>query len=287
MVHYTRNRSDYIPPALPTGLLFSLLAAATLAGPLKQMAPSPASSAGSAASAQTATRQLSSGSTTRAGSSSSHIAINAAASGTNVMQVDLGQAVVGGNVFSTGTDDVLLKILTPSGLPYPPETVDVLVSGRRIRMANPNVAASIDDICLVSPGPARALASNRQYDRVINLGKLPPGEIIFAIRTPDGYFFKTGEASRNSDGRPHAIVKTFRSGAIQVWFEDQAGPRSATSDLDCNDAVFELTGGVADNNAVAELLKTIREQNGEARQQALDALRQINPKAFALASIGR
>jgi hypothetical protein len=186
-------------------------------------------------------------------------------------------------VFSTGTDDILLKVLTPDGMPYPSEIVDVFVGGQRIRMPNPNVSAWTDEICVVSPGPARSLTSNRQLGRVINLGKLPPGEIVFAIRTPDGSFFKTGEASRNPDGRPHAIVKTFRSGVMQVWFEDQAGPRSATSDLDANDAVFELSGGVSDNNAVAELTKVIKEQKGEARQQAMDALRQINPKAFALA----
>jgi len=123
------------------------------------------------------------------------------------------------------------------------------------------------------------LASNRQHDRTVNLGKLPAGEIIFAIRTPEGNFFKTGDGSRNGDRKPHAIVKTFISGAIQVWFEDQAGGGLPASDRDCNDAVFELTGGVADNNAVADLTKIIKEQQGQARQEAFEALKRINPRA--------
>jgi hypothetical protein len=184
-------------------------------------------------------------------------------------------------VYSTGTEDIILKVLTPSGLPYPDETVVAYVGGQQIRVPNPNISAMTDDICIVSPGPARFLTSNRQYDRTINLGKLPPGEIVFAIRTPDGNFFKTGDGSRNPDRQAHAIVKTFLSGIMQVWFEDQAGPKSRLSDKDCNDAVFQLSGGVADNNAVADLTKIIREQSGEAKQQAIVALKQINPRALA------
>lgn len=267
---------------LATAVSFQLCACLGLAGPVKHAVPSVRTST-SAVSSPSST--LSSGATpaTLSQSASKDALAKPGLNSTNVIPIDLGQSVVGGNVFSTGTDGILLKVLTPSGLPYPPETVDVVVGGQRIRLPNPNVAASTDEICIVTPGPARSLTSNRQYARVINLGKLPPGEIVFAIRTPDGNFFKTGEASRNPDGRPHAIVKSFRSGVIQVWFEDQAGPKSAMSDLDCNDAAFELSGGVSDNNAVAELTKIIKEQKGEAKQQAMDALRQINPKAFALA----
>jgi hypothetical protein len=202
-----------------------------------------------------------------------------AATNNIVVPVDLGHAVLGGSVFSTGSEDILLKVLTPSGLPYPDEAVTTVISGQRVRLPNPNVSAYTDDICIVSPGPARVLASNRQYDRTINLGKLPAGEVIFAIRTPDGNFFKTGDGSRNGDRLPHAMVKTFVSGAIQLWFEDQAGSRSPGSDRDCNDAVFELSGGVADNNAVADLTKIIKEQQGQARQEAFEALKRINPKA--------
>lgn len=268
--------------SLATAVSLLLCASFARAGPVKQATPSARTST-SAVSSSSSTFSSSATPATLSGSVSKDTLTKPGLNNTNIFPIDLGQSVVGGNVFSTGTDDVLLKVLTPSDLPYPPEVVDVFVGGQRIRLPNPNISAYTDEICIVAPGPARTLASNRQYARVINLGKLPPGEIVFAIRTADGNFFKTGEASRNPDGRPHAIVKSFRSGVMQVWFEDQAGPRSAMSDLDCNDAAFELSGGVSENNAVAELTKVIKEQKGEARQQAMDALRQINPKAFALA----
>jgi hypothetical protein len=121
--------------------------------------------------------------------------------------------------------------------------------------------------------------------RILNLGKFPPGEIVFAIQTPDGNTFKTGPATRNANNLPHVNVRTYLSGAIELWFEDQYGPRGPTSDSDFNDLVVQLSGGVADNNAVAELLKTIREQTGEARQQAIVALKVINPKAAANAGL--
>ncbi len=195
--------------------------------------------------------------------------------------VDTGHAVVGGRVYSTGADDVILKVLTPAELPYPPEVIDTRINGVRVLLPNPNVSAYVDEIAIAAPSPARVIATNKQYDRTVNLGRLPAGEIIFAIRTPDN-FFKTGEGSRNTDGRPHAIVKTFLSGVMQVWFEDQAGT-GVPNDWDCNDAVFQLSGGVADNNAVAELTKVIKGQQGEPRQQAIEALKQINPKALLLA----
>jgi hypothetical protein len=172
--------------------------------------------------------------------------------------IDFGHPVLGGRVFSTGTENVVLKVLTPSGLPYPEEAITTVIGGQRVRLPNPNVSAYIDNICIVSPGPARVLASNRQYDRTINLGKLPPGEIIFAVKTPSG-FFKTGEGSRNADGQAHAIVKTFSSGVIQMWFEDQSGSRLPASDRDYNDAVFELSGGVADHNVVPDVANVSKE----------------------------
>jgi hypothetical protein len=205
----------------------------------------------------------------------------------SVAPVDMGIARLGGSVFSTGTEDILLKVLTPSGLPYPDESVTTVIGGQRVRLPNPNVSAFVNSIAIVSPGPARVLTSNREYDRTINLGKLPPGEIIFGIRTPEGNFFKTGDGSRNVDGLPHAIIKTFLSGIIQVWFEDQAGSRMPASDRDCNDAVFQLSGGVANNNAVAELTKIIKEQQGEKRREAIESLRAIDPRALSLADVRR
>ena len=181
---------------------------------------------------------------------------------TTVLPVDTGRSLLGGHVYSTGADDVNLNVLTPSDLPYPSDTTTIVINGKTFSVPNPNASAYADDIAIAFPGIARVVASNKQYGRTVNLGKFPPGEIIFAIRTPAGNFFKTGEGARNGDGLPHAIVKTFTSGVIQVWFEDQAGSRLPASDRDYNDAVFQLIGGVADNNAVAELTKVIKEQQG-------------------------
>ena len=206
----------------------------------------------------------------------------AVATNHTIVPVDTGLSVLGGYVYSTGSDDIILKVLTPAELPYPPERVTTIVNRQRFSVPNPNVSAWIDEIAIIEPGPARALATNKQYNRTMNLGRLPAGEVVFAIRTPDG-LFKTGEGARNPDGQPHAVVKTFASGIMQVWFEDQAGSKLPATDRDFNDAVFQLSGGVANNNAVAELTKVIKEQQGQARQQAIEALRQINPNALLLA----
>jgi hypothetical protein len=173
-----------------------------------------------------------------------------------------------------------LTILTPSGWG---ETRTVVVGGKTLELPNPNITAFNDAIYILSPGPARFVASNRQHGRQVNLGKLPPGEIVFAISTPQRNVFRTGDGSSSPDGLPHAAIKTFRSGPIEVWFEDLAGPARTQSDRDFNDAVFKLSGGVSDNNGVADLLKTIKEQKGELRDAAIMALRQVNPKAAASA----
>ncbi len=180
---------------------------------------------------------------------------------------------IGGSVYSTGTDDIILKVLVPNDLPWPGEVFTAVIGGKPVRLPNPNVSAYINGLYILTPSPARFVATNRQYGRILNLGKFPPGEIVFAIQTPDGNTFKTGPATRNADNLPHVYVRTYLSGAIELWFEDQYGPQGPASDSDFNDLVVQLRGGVADNNSVAELLKTIREQTGEARQQAIAALR--------------
>jgi hypothetical protein len=110
---------------------------------------------------------------------------------------------------------------------------------------------------------------------------LPPGELVFAIKTPEQRVLQTGNASRNPDGFEHAMIRSFPSGTIEVWFEDL----NQTGDRDFNDAVVQLTGGIADNSAVADLLKVIKEQKGEVRDAAISALKVINPQALAQAGV--
>ena len=199
-----------------------------------------------------------------------------------IVPLDLGTPNVGGMVYSTGTDDIILTVLSPTGWG---ETKTVVVNGRALVLPNPNISAFADGIYILSPGPVRWVASNRQHGRRVNLGKLPPGEVVFAICTlPLSNVFRTGDGSRNPDQLPHAVVKTFRAGPIEVWFEDLPGDRSQ-SDRDFNDCVFQLSGGVSGSNEVADLLKTIKEEKGEAREAAIIALRKVNPKAAAIAGL--
>jgi hypothetical protein len=171
---------------------------------------------------------------------------------------------LGGTVYSTGAEDVIVKILERTRQPTPNGVMT-------------NVSAFNSGIYLVSTTPERFIGFPRQGGKVMNLGKLPPGELVFAIKTPEQRVFQTGPASRNPDGFEHAIIRSFPSGTIEVWFEDL----NQTGDRDFNDAVIQLYGGVADNSAVADLLKIIKEQKGEVRDAAISALKVINPKALA------
>jgi hypothetical protein len=188
---------------------------------------------------------------------------------------DTCKAQLGGGVYSTGTDEIIVKIVHPVSLPG---------NGKQQR---PLVESAFrNGIYLLSATGDRFIGLSSDT-REINLGRLPVGELIFAIKTPEGNVFKTGPASRNPDQLEHAVTKTYVSLAtelsrIEVWFEDLYGSKGQ-SDRDFNDAAIQLKGGVANNNAVADLLKTIAQEKGETRQQAIVALKELNPKAAAAA----
>lgn len=191
------------------------------------------------------------------------------------LQADPWTERVGGAVFSTGADDVIVRIRSVAD--------SQPVSRIGDRTLNPSPWTS--GIYLVSPPPVRLIGSNRQGGREVNLGKLSSGELIFAVGTTDGYTLRTGDATRNPDTLYHAITRTYLSGMIEIWFEDAPGPLhwpGGRSDRNFTDAAIQLRGGVSDTGAVADLLKVIREQKGEVRQAALDALTKIDPKAAAL-----
>jgi hypothetical protein len=269
---------------LATLLALQLTLTKAVAGPAGQAGQAvPASGAAPSAASSQAARSAPSAAGQQNAVSNRGPAQDPAAANAGVTLVDNGRVLLGGKVFSTGTDDILLTVPSPSGLPYPEESITTVVNGQRVRVPNPNVSAFVNSIAILAPGAPHVVASNRQHGRTINLGKFPAGEIIFGIQTSQGLLFQTGDGSRNPDHVPHSITKTYLSGVIEVWFEDQPGSRLPATDRDFNDAVFQLRGGVADNNAVAEFTKIIREQQGEARQQAINALRQINPKALDLA----
>jgi hypothetical protein len=153
--------------------------------------------------------------------------------------IEEGVTQPGTRLYSTGAGSVIVQVARPL-------TVQQLqvVKGKPVvqrRMVKKNDSAFTDGIYLLSPGPERLIASNRQIGQVVNLGLLPKGEIIFGIKTPEDYTFQTGEAARNPDDKVHALVKVFRSGKIEVWFEDLP---AGQSDFDYNDVVIDLSGGV-------------------------------------------
>lgn len=183
---------------------------------------------------------------------------------------------LGGAVFSTGSGDVVARIRSLTD-----PQVRTIAPDRKL-LPSPWSQA----IYLVSPGPKRLIGSSKEGGKVVHLGPLPPGELIFSVETPDGYTLSTGDSGRNPDHLYHAITRTYKSGLIEIWFEDAPGPLHAPgsrSDRNFTDAVLQLRGGVSNSSAVADLLKIIKEQHGEAQVAAIAALRQIDPKAAAAA----
>ena len=77
------------------------------------------------------------------------------------------------------------------------------------------------------------------------------------------------------------MVTTYGSGQVEVWFEDLFGPKGP-SDKDFNNAAIRIRGAT-DNGAVADLLKSIAQERGEARQKLIASLKLLDPGAAAAA----
>jgi len=191
------------------------------------------------------------------------------------MPGDVGTDHLGGRVYSTGTEDIILKILSAK---------DIRDQALKKNRASSGEGGFDSAIWLSAAGRDRLVGSGHDGGKTVNLGKIPPCELVFSIKTPQRHTFRTGEAANNPDNQPHAVLRSFKSGMLQVWFEDTLIPKgSGKSDRDFNDTVLQLTGGVVDNGAVVELLRVIREQTGEARATAIAMLKKTDPKAAAAA----
>ncbi|HZM03958.1 MAG TPA: hypothetical protein VFC44_13180 [Candidatus Saccharimonadales bacterium] len=137
-------------------------------------------------------------------------------------------------------------------------------------------------VYLLAPGPQRFIANWNQYGTTVHLGKLPPGEIILALRTCDNYTLCAGDSKKNPDHLVHAVVRSYLSGTIQVWFEDAPGPKgTGRSDRNFTDAVLELRGDASDSSSVVDLLTVIKNEHGATREAAIEALTKISPIAAA------
>lgn len=91
------------------------------------------------------------------------------------------------------------------------------------------------ELYLMSPGPQRLIATNRDAGTILKLGTVPAGvELMFGVfvrETQKTYMMGFGSA--NPDGLPHAEVTCFGAGRSNVGFEDQLGG----GDRDYNDLV--------------------------------------------------
>ncbi|HWY75168.1 MAG TPA: hypothetical protein VN281_06105 [Verrucomicrobiae bacterium] len=203
----------------------------------------------------------------QAGSSST---VNLKPAQTNI--IDFGTFTLGGSVYSTGAGDVVVQILDSN-------MVRPLPRGHN----KPDLSPFNSGLWLLSPGQPRYIGSNHELGKTVNLGTFPAGvEVVLALKVDDyNCFLRTGNPTNNIDNLDHVIFRTFSRGAMELWFEDAPGPLGwGRSDRDFNDLVISLGGGV-DRGAVAGLLQAIQVEKGPDRDNAIAALRRINPQAAA------
>jgi uncharacterized protein DUF4114/BACON domain-containing protein len=94
------------------------------------------------------------------------------------------------------------------------------------------------ELYLMSPGPQRFVATNRDPGAIVKLGSFPAGaELKFGVYVRDTQnTFLMGSGSGNTDGLPHAEVTCFEGNRSVIGFEDQLGG----GDKDYNDLLFTV-----------------------------------------------
>jgi murein DD-endopeptidase MepM/ murein hydrolase activator NlpD len=107
----------------------------------------------------------------------------------------------------------------------------------------PASSAYTSELYLFSPEPPRFIATNRNTDTIVRLGRFPiGGELVFGIFVRNtSQTFRMGPGSRNADGIEHAAVEALCPGVVNVGFEDLRGG----GDRDYNDNMFQFQGGIA------------------------------------------
>ena len=190
--------------------------------------------------------------------------------------VDYGVFKPGATIYSSGTADVIVQVLNP-----------MLV--RPLQRGQPRLDAKSpgsDGVYLLTSDKPRYIGSVKDAGKTINLGKLPPGELIFGLRVNEyNCYFKTGDASRNPDNLVHANIRTFKSGGlVEIWFEDAFGPKGTDrSDRDINDLVLQVSGGI-DNGDVSGLVQAVQKQPAASREATISELKKVDPKLAAVVS---
>lgn len=94
------------------------------------------------------------------------------------------------------------------------------------------------ELHLLSPGPDRFIATNRDWGTIVRLGPFAAGtELVFKMFVRDTQnTFMMGAGSANPDGIPHAEVTCFGDGTAKVGFEDEMGG----GDLNYADLIFAV-----------------------------------------------
>jgi hypothetical protein len=89
----------------------------------------------------------------------------------------------------------------------------------------PAIAGFTSELSLVSPGPVRYIATNRDVGTIVTVGSFAAGvELVFSIhvRETDRTFY-SGSGSSNPDGLGHGDVTCLSKGTSRIGFEDQFG----------------------------------------------------------------
>jgi len=191
--------------------------------------------------------------------------------------VDYGVFKPGATIYSSGTADVIVQVL----------------DARLVRPLQPGPGRPKDatspfhnGVYLLSADTPRYLGSCKDAGKTINLGKLPPGELIFGLRVNEyNCYFKTGDASRNPDNLVHANIRTFKSGGpVEIWFEDAFGLKGTDrSDRDFDDLVLQVSGGI-DNGDVSGLVQAVQKQPAASREAMISELKKADPKLAEVVS---
>lgn len=144
------------------------------------------------------------------------------------------QSGVGGRLFSNG-GDVEVEIL-------------------------PADAGFTIELNLISPGPQRFVATNRDAGSIVKLGSFPAGaELIFGVFvSATQRTFLMGPGSANPDGLPHAEVTCFGARRANIGFEDQMGG----GDKDYNDLLFTVRQPQSCNFSISPLSQSFGSGGG-------------------------
>jgi len=131
----------------------------------------------------------------------------------------------------------------------------VFASGRDVEVeilpGNPSATYTSDLFLVVPNKPTIHFGNSRQAGRKVRIGRVDAGiELVFYIQVRQtGNVFLLGDASRNPDGVPHAIVTCTGDGGADIGFEDLIESESDHSYNDLRLHVkFSPTCGRSDQN---------------------------------------